>query len=340
MSDGAFAHGFCSDSERATVLVQSVAALAGTKALRLYVETLHEPLRWIDDVRCAELPEVVKHVLVPGTLISVSFACELPSGRQVTASVVVADDVYRERTRDKAGPVVLRVERRALFLAQAKRPRFVTFEPAGAAALAEEELRGDVAWLLERLLSALGQTPNSPVVLGFSGDWLPAHAAFGVRHRNLDTVTRDFATDWLATRAGFLPVTLVDLAMSELRLLVAESRIVTEGQQGGIRLDRQQVLKLLDCSPQQVRAALETLAVADERQQRLDDLANQVRETQLVASDMELVEPDWKERERLFADVPWWRVTMEVDGSVNIVTTPNKSLADFYALLAELLLAH
>jgi hypothetical protein len=333
MSEAAYVHVGCSATDRTATFVRTVAALSSGEDVSFEASWWGERERLARRVRLPELERFVLDNYRSNASLSASFGARLPSGRGATLSVSTAGDAFRGNTRDRAAPLTIAIDRLALKLQDTSRPRLPPWPPAASAALIEQEVLADTAWLLAAATTACASNTGAPTVIAWNAEFPAFHSAFGVRHRSSASLARDYAVDWLAAHGVAQAWTLHSLAASELDELVASSRVDDAMGSGG----RYEVSFLLGQSEERVAQALEALAVVDESQRRLLDLTNHA--SQLLSSAVEL-EPDvldWKERERLFPDVPWWRVTLAADGAVTVVTTPFSTLATFYAELARLL---
>jgi hypothetical protein len=333
MSEAAYIHVGCSATERTATFVRSVAALSTGQEVSFEVSWWGERERLAQRLPLPELERFVLDNYRPNALLTASFGARLPSGRGASLSVSTAGDDFRAKTRDRAAPLTIAIDRLALKLQDTSRPRLPPWPPAASAARLEEEVRADTAWLLAAATTACAPQADAQAVIAWSAEFPAYRSAFGVCHRSAATLARDYAVDWLAAHGGAQAWPTLSLEASELSELVSRSR----PDEGVSSASRDEISFLLAQSAERVAQALEALAVVDASHRRLLDLANHA--TQLLSNAVEH-EPDvldWKERERLFPDVPWWRVTLAADGAVMIVTTPFTTLAAFYAELARLL---
>jgi hypothetical protein len=333
MSETAYVHVGCSATERTATFVRSVAALSSGQEVSFEASWWGERQRLTRRFFLPELESLVLDNYRSNALLTASFGARLPSGRGASLSVSTAGDDFREKTHDGAAPLTIAIDRLALKLQDAMRPRLPPWSPAASAVLLEEAVRADTAWLLTAATTACSSQAAAPTAIAWNTEFPALHTAFGVRHRRADTLARDYAVDWLAARGVAQPWKALSLETSELKRLVAGSRLDDDASSQS----RDEVSYLLDQAEEKIAQALAALAVVDGSQQRLLDLADQARQSLANAVDQETDALGWKERERLFPDVPWWRVLLGADGGVTIVTTPFSSLADFYAELARLL---
>ena len=200
--------------------------------------------------------------------------------------------------------------------------------------LVEEAVRSDTAWLISGATAACAAPSPAPTVIAWNTEFPAFSSSFGVHHPTAGALVRDYAIDWLVAR-GVVPSSwrAVSLETSQLRRLVTDSP--TDERSAAV--SRDDVALLLAQSEDRVTLALEALAVVDASQQRLLDTARDARALLTSSAEREADVLDWKARERLFPDVPWWRVMLSPHGAVTVVTTPFTSLAAFYAELARLL---
>ena len=138
MSEAAYVHVGCSATERTMTFVRSVTALSDASEVSFEASWWGERERVARRVPLPELEAVVLEHYRSSAALTASFGARLPSGQGASLRVSTAGDEFRERTRDGAAPVSITLDRLALKLQSATRPRLPPWSPAASAVLEVE----------------------------------------------------------------------------------------------------------------------------------------------------------------------------------------------------------
>jgi len=344
VSQAAYAHAFTASGDHAAAFCRVVSAL--THDVQLRVSATRWGVRGDEErtVTPDELPRELAKLYTPESRVGASFAASLPSEQLATLRLRLTGPGYAAHSRQKAGPLVLVAANNPFLRYELSRPRFAHLPDGMAAAILERRARTDIAWVVHALWRALEHPPTAPVSLAWeAGSWPLAADSFAVHWPRAASYVRDFGIAWLEAHTPRQVNDLVQLGKAELRGLVASERAVspskprTEGLLAALAEPRERVLALLDCDDASVEAAIGALGVLDAAALELEATADEGLLLLANALDLDDARSDEKERWRRWPTVPAWRV-LQSDLGVTVVTTPSRSLGEFYATLSGLLL--